>query len=83
MSSWQVRLTQARETTEPAVHLPARYEDRPKLYPISEELSEMMVTVQGEILNSDICFGRKCMLTCRLHDDSSVLTLHFFISTRR
>ncbi|BAE75499.1 ATP-dependent DNA helicase RecG [Sodalis glossinidius str. 'morsitans'] len=60
------------------LHLPARYEDRTKLYPIGEALPGMTVTVQGEVLNSDISFGRKCMLTCRLRDDSGVLTLRFF-----
>lgn len=60
------------------LHLPARYEDRTKLYPIGEALPGMTVTVQGEVLNSDISFGRKRMLTCRLRDDSGVLTLRFF-----
>ncbi|MEN3257276.1 ATP-dependent DNA helicase RecG [Sodalis endosymbiont of Spalangia cameroni] len=60
------------------LHLPARYEDRTKLYPIGEALPGITVTVQGEVLNSDISFGRKRMLTCRLRDDSGVLTLRFF-----
>ncbi|KYP96897.1 ATP-dependent DNA helicase RecG, partial [Sodalis-like endosymbiont of Proechinophthirus fluctus] len=60
------------------LHLPARYEDRTKLYPIGEALPGMTVIVQGEILNSDISFGRKRMLTCRLKDDSGVLTMRFF-----
>lgn len=33
------------------LHLPARYEDRTKLYPIGEALPGMTVTVQGEVLN--------------------------------
>lgn len=60
------------------LHLPARYEDRTKRYPIGEALPGMTVTVQGEVLNSDISFGRKRMLTCRLRDESGVLTLRFF-----
>lgn len=59
-------------------HLPTRYEDRTKLYPISKVLPGMMVTVQGKVLNRDISFGRKRMLTCRLRDDSGTLTLRFF-----
>ncbi|WMQ74094.1 MAG: ATP-dependent DNA helicase RecG [Sodalis sp.] len=60
------------------LHLPARYEDRTKLYPIGEALPGMTVTVQGKIMNSDVSFGRKRMLTCRLRDDSGILTLRFF-----
>lgn len=59
-------------------HLPTRYEDRTKLYPISKVLPGMTVTVQGKVLNRDISFGRKRMLTCRLRDDSGTLTLRFF-----
>lgn len=32
------------------------------------------MTVQGEVLNRDISFGLKRILTCRLRDDSDVLT---------
>ncbi|CUX97429.1 ATP-dependent DNA helicase RecG [Candidatus Hoaglandella endobia] len=59
-------------------YLPIRYEDRTKLYPIDEALPGMTVTIQGKVLNSEISFSRKRMLTCRLCDDSGILTLRFF-----
>lgn len=60
------------------LHLPLRYEDRTRLYPINDVLPGMSVTVQGEVLSCDIAFGRRRMLTCRLRDDSGVITLRFF-----
>ncbi|TCV93547.1 ATP-dependent DNA helicase RecG [Biostraticola tofi] len=60
------------------LHLPSRYEDRTRLYAIGETLPGMFATVQGEVVNTDISFGRRRMLTCRLRDDSGVITLRFF-----
>ncbi|TKI04273.1 ATP-dependent DNA helicase RecG [Martelella alba] len=60
------------------LHLPLRYEDRTKLYAIGDVLPGMFVTVEGEILGCEISFGRRRMLTCRMRDDSGVLTLRFF-----
>lgn len=60
------------------LHLPSRYEDRTQLYAINDALPGMFVTVQGEVLSSDISFGRRRMLACRLRDDSGVITLRFF-----
>ncbi|WP_410016666.1 ATP-dependent DNA helicase RecG [Sodalis sp. C49] len=60
------------------LHLPSRYEDRTRLYPIGDALPGMFVTVQGEVLACDISFGRRRMLTCRMRDDSGMMTLRFF-----
>ncbi|NDL64728.1 ATP-dependent DNA helicase RecG [Acerihabitans arboris] len=60
------------------LHLPSRYEDRTRLYPINDALPGMFVTVQGEVLACDISFGRRRMLTCRMRDDSGMITLRFF-----
>ncbi|WP_213993534.1 ATP-dependent DNA helicase RecG [Sodalis sp. dw_96] len=60
------------------LHLPLRYEDRTRLYAINDVLPGMFVTVQGEVLGSDISFGRRRMLTCRVRDDSGLITLRFF-----
>ncbi len=60
------------------LHLPLRYEDRTRLYAIGDVLPGMFVTVQGEVLGSDISFGRRRMLTCRVRDDSGLITLRFF-----
>ncbi|MEC5320652.1 ATP-dependent DNA helicase RecG [Brenneria populi subsp. brevivirga] len=59
-------------------HLPLRYEDRTRLYPIGDLLPGMYATVEGEILRNDITFGRRRMLTCQISDGSGMLTMRFF-----
>lgn len=60
------------------LHLPLRYEDRTRLYPIGELLPGIHATVEGEVLNSNITFGRRRMLVCQISDGSGILTLRFF-----
>ncbi|AYH50073.1 ATP-dependent DNA helicase RecG [Dickeya fangzhongdai] len=60
------------------LHLPLRYEDRTHLYLINDVLPGMYATVEGEVLRSDISFGRRRMLTCQISDGSGMLTLRFF-----
>ncbi|MGB9096303.1 ATP-dependent DNA helicase RecG [Erwinia sp.] len=60
------------------LHLPLRYEDRTQLYAINDLLPNVYATVEGEVLQSDISFGRKRMLTCQISDGSGILTLRFF-----
>lgn len=60
------------------LHLPLRYEDRTQLYRIGDLLPGISVTVEGEVLRSDITFGRRRMMTCQISDGSGVLTLRFF-----
>ncbi|AEI74839.1 ATP-dependent DNA helicase recG [Candidatus Moranella endobia PCVAL] len=60
------------------LHLPIRYEDRTKIYSIGDTKTGMTVTVQGEVLNRNIIFGRKRMLICHLRDNSGVIILRFF-----
>ncbi|GAA3542999.1 ATP-dependent DNA helicase RecG [Zobellella aerophila] len=59
-------------------HLPLRYEDRTRVYPIAGLIPGMHVTVVGEITDNRLVFGRKRMLTCRMQDHSGSLTLRFF-----
>ena len=59
-------------------HLPLRYEDRTQVYPIAGLMPGMHVSVVGEIVDSNISYGRKRMLLCRIRDDSGSLTLRFF-----
>lgn len=59
-------------------HLPLRYEDRTRLYPIKDLLPGIYATVEGEILRSDTSFGRRRMLTCQISDGTGILTLRFF-----
>ncbi|WP_417616807.1 ATP-dependent DNA helicase RecG [Oceanisphaera sp.] len=59
-------------------HLPLRYEDRTRVYPIAQLMPGMHVSVVGEIVDCNISYGRKRMLLCRMRDDSGSLTLRFF-----
>ncbi|WP_428944567.1 ATP-dependent DNA helicase RecG [Pantoea sp. FN060301] len=60
------------------LHLPLRYEDRTQLYAINDLLPDIYATVEGEVLHSDITFGRRRMLTCQISDGTGILTLRFF-----
>ncbi|MXP50368.1 ATP-dependent DNA helicase RecG [Pantoea sp. Eser] len=60
------------------LHLPLRYEDRTQLYTIDDLLPGIWATVEGEVLHSDITFGRRRMMVCQISDGSGVLTLRFF-----
>ena len=60
------------------LHLPLRYEDRTQLYKINDLLPGVWSTVEGEVLHSEITFGRRRMLVCQISDGSGVLTMRFF-----
>lgn len=60
------------------LHLPLRYEDRTRLYAINDLLPAIFATVEGEVLRTDISFGRRRMLTCQISDGTGLLTLRFF-----
>lgn len=60
------------------LHLPLRYEDRTQLYSMRDLLPGMYATIEGEVLRSDIVFGRTRMLTCQISDGTSIVTLRFF-----
>lgn len=59
-------------------HLPLRYEDRTRLYTIAELHGYMHVSVQGEVINADIKYGRKRMLVVTLNDGTGSISLRFF-----
>jgi ATP-dependent DNA helicase RecG len=60
------------------LHLPLRYEDRTQLYPINDLLPGIYATVEGEVLNSNITFGGRRMMTCQISDGTGILTMRFF-----
>lgn len=60
------------------LHLPLRYEDQTHLYAISDLLPGIPATVSGEILRTEVSFGRRKMMTCQISDGSGILTLRFF-----
>ena len=59
-------------------HLPLRYQDRTRLTPVGAVQANMNVVIEGEIRASDIVYGRRRSLVCRLQDNTGSITLRFF-----
>ena len=60
------------------IHLPARYQDRSKVTPMSALRAGEEAFVQGEILGSKIVFGRSRSLEVLISDGQRDLRLRFF-----
>ncbi|VAW96498.1 ATP-dependent DNA helicase RecG [hydrothermal vent metagenome] len=63
-------------------HLPYRYEDRTRIVPIGSLRIGDHAVIQGTIELTEIKFGRKRMLVCRVRDGSALLVLRFFHFTQ-
>lgn len=59
-------------------HLPLRYEDRTRIYPIIKLHPGIWAAVQGKVMSVDTLFGRRKMLAVRISDGNGTLTLRFF-----
>ena len=59
-------------------HLPLRYEDRTRITPIGAARHGTQVVVQGVIELTQVKFGRRRSLLCRICDGTGALTLRFF-----
>lgn len=59
-------------------HLPLRYEDRTRVYPIGDLQPFLHTSIEGEIKSCDVQFGRKRMLMVRVSDNTGTITLRFF-----
>lgn len=59
-------------------HLPLRYQDRTRVWPIATLEAGSDAVIEGEVRASDIVFGRRRSLVCRLQDGSGTITLRFF-----
>jgi len=59
-------------------HLPLHYQDRTRVYPIKDIKDGMQVTVQGEIINCQVQFGKRRILKCKISDGDGIATLNFF-----
>lgn len=59
-------------------HLPLRYQDRTRLTAIGALAPKMEVVIEGQVLNSQVQFGRRRSLLVRLEDDTGAITLRFF-----
>ncbi len=64
-------------------HLPHRYQDRTRLYPLAALRPGMEVTVEAEIQATEIVMRRRRMLLCRIADSGGALTLRFFHFNQR
>ena len=63
-------------------HLPMRYIDRTKITPIGSLKPLTDVVLEGEIRASDITFGRRRSLVCKLQDATGTTVLRFFHFSR-
>lgn len=59
-------------------HLPLRYIDRTQITAIGGIQPMTEVVIEGEIRASDVVFGRRRSLVCKIQDHSGVATLRFF-----
>lgn len=59
-------------------HLPLRYEDRTRVVPIGTLRPGDQAVIEGAVELSEIGFGRRRALLCRLSDGTGALTLRFF-----
>ncbi len=59
-------------------HLPYRYEDRTRVYPMAKIHAGLWGAVQGEVKAVDTVFGRRKMLTVKLSDGNGSVILRFF-----
>src|SRR5262245_18465450 len=59
------------------LHLPLRYDDETKLYPINAAPPRVPVLVEGNVVDADIKYRPKRQLVCHIEDGTGVLTLRF------
>lgn len=59
-------------------HLPSRYEDRTRIYPLADCRPFTHVSIQGTVMTADIQYGKKRMLVVKLADNTGGITLRFF-----
>ena len=59
-------------------HLPLRYQDRTRIYPISSLTGGSEVLIEGTIEHSEIVMRKRRMMLCQLADDTGRILLRFF-----
>ena len=59
-------------------HLPARYENRGQIVPISSLRNGDRAVVEGTVTQAKVQFGKRRSLLCTLQDNTGKLTLRFF-----
>ena len=58
--------------------LPIRYQDRTKITPINLLEAKTEALVDGNILKTNVVFGRRRSLLCTIQDQTGTLNLRFF-----
>jgi ATP-dependent DNA helicase RecG len=70
------------ETTQDLLFLlPLRYEDRTRVVPLGELRPGQRVSVEGEVLLTEVAFRGRRQMLCKIADGSGFLTLRFFYFT--
>ncbi|NVD05344.1 ATP-dependent DNA helicase RecG [Vibrio sp. JPW-9-11-11] len=59
-------------------HLPLRYEDRTRIYPMVKLHAGLWAAVEGKVMSVDTLFGKRKMLTVKISDGNGTITLRFF-----
>ncbi|USD65166.1 ATP-dependent DNA helicase RecG [Vibrio sp. SCSIO 43136] len=59
-------------------HLPSRYEDRTRVYPMVKLHPGLWCAVKGKVMAVDTTFGRRKMLTVKISDGNGTIALRFF-----
>ena len=59
-------------------HLPLRYQDRTRISPISASRLGMELQLEGEVINTEISFGKRRSMLCRIKDATGIISLRFF-----
>jgi ATP-dependent DNA helicase RecG len=59
-------------------HLPLRYEDRTRVYPIADLYAGIHATIVAQVLDAQIKYGRKRMLIVQVSDGTDIVNLRFF-----
>lgn len=59
-------------------HLPLRYQDRTRITPIGALQPGIDAVIEGEVRATDIAFGRRRSLVCRIQDGTGTLSLRFY-----
>jgi len=59
-------------------HLPMRYLDRTRISPIASLQVGFHVVIEGEVVVSDVAFGKRRSLAVRVTDGSGTITLRFY-----
>ncbi|RLA45164.1 MAG: ATP-dependent DNA helicase RecG [Gammaproteobacteria bacterium] len=59
-------------------HLPLRYMDRTRLSPIGSLQANAEVVIEGQVMGTDVVYGRRRSLMCKVQDRTGIVTLRFF-----